>query len=88
VNLGETVDSRYLGSSPNRLFPSTGNSLFGWFFLARKAQNVRLAALNLEGDLRGGSGWSQAIISDFRESQVFSPKFTVLASPNVTLLCK
>jgi len=33
---------------------------------------VRLAALNLKEDSGSGSGWSQARIGDFRESQVSS----------------
>jgi len=39
---------------------------------------VRLAALDLAVDLRCGSGWSQARIEDFRESQVFHLNSRVL----------
>jgi len=72
------VDSgSVLDSSPERSFliPKSRVFLTG---LAREAQERETGSIESEWDLRGGSGVSWARNCDFRESQVFSPKFISL----------
>jgi len=86
MDLGETVDSEgCLVVVQGGRFLAPGIAYFGGFWLVR-LRNVRLAALNLEEDLRSGSRWSRVRIGD-SENLRFSFKFIGFSlSLNVTFL--